>query len=95
MGLLFDTLRTLVAEDKYVVGQHASERLEERGILEWQVVVGLEDGKLMAERSDAAPNPAIEVRQSLPDGTDVKVVWSHLRQAGVAKRVTVYFFDKD
>jgi len=94
MGRLFDTLRTLVAEDKYVVGQHASERLEERGILEWQVVVGLEDGKLMAERPDATPNPAIEVLQSLPDGTDVKAVWSHLRRTGVAKLVTVHFFDK-
>ncbi|NUQ63838.1 MAG: hypothetical protein HUU20_15280 [Pirellulales bacterium] len=25
---------------KYIVGQHASERLEERGIMEWQAVAG-------------------------------------------------------
>ena len=43
MGQLFDTIRQLVAEEKYVVGEHASERLEERGIMEWQVVAGLED----------------------------------------------------
>lgn len=34
MGQLFDTIRRLVAEEMYVVGQHASERLEERGIME-------------------------------------------------------------
>ena len=87
MGRLFDTIRQLVAEEKYVVGQHASERLEERSIMEWQVVAGLKDGELIAERPDAAPNPAVEVRELLPDGTDFKAVWSHLRQSGVAKLV--------
>jgi hypothetical protein len=47
MGQLFDTIRQLVAEEKYVVGELASERLEERGIMEWQVVAGLEDGELI------------------------------------------------
>lgn len=94
MPQLFETIRQLVAEEKYVVGQHASERLEERGIMEWQVVAGLEDGELILERLDATPNPAIEVRESLPDGTVVKVVWSLLRQSGVAKLVTVHFFDR-
>jgi hypothetical protein len=32
MGRLFDTIRQLVIAERYVVGQHASERLEERGI---------------------------------------------------------------
>ena len=58
------------------------------------MVAGLEDGKLMVERPDATPNPAVEVREPLPDGSDVKAVWSHLRQSGVAKLVTVHFFDK-
>jgi hypothetical protein len=49
---------------------------------------------LIAERPDAMPNPAIEVREFLPDGTEVKVVWSLLRQSGVAKLVTVHFFDR-
>jgi hypothetical protein len=57
MGRLFDTIRQLVAEENYVVGQHASERLEERDIMEWQVVAGLKDGALIAERPDAMPNP--------------------------------------
>jgi hypothetical protein len=94
MGRLFDTIRKLVAEDKYVVGQHASERLEERGIMEWQAVSGLEDGELIAERPDASPNPTVEVRQSLPDGAEFKSVWSRLHQSGVAKLVTVHFFDR-
>jgi len=95
MGQLFDTIRELVTEDKYVIGQHASERLEDRGMMEWQVVVALEDGELIAERQDATPNPAVEVRESLPDGTEFKAVWSHLRQSSVAKLVTVHFFDRD
>ena len=94
MGQLFDTIRYLVAEDKYVVGLHASERLEERDIMEWQVVAGLEDGELIVERLDARPNPAVEVRESLIDGVKIKAVWSHLRQSGVAKLVTVHFFDR-
>jgi hypothetical protein len=94
MGQLFETVRRLVAEEKYVIGEHASERLEERGIMEWQVVAGLEDGELIAERPHARPNPAVEVREILLDGTEFKAVWSHLRQTGVAKLVTVHFFDK-
>lgn len=62
MSELFETIRQLVVEDKYVIGQHASERLEERGIMEWQVVAGLTDGSLFKERTDAIPNPVVEVR---------------------------------
>ena len=94
MAQLLDTIRQLVAEEKYLIGQHASERLEERGIMEWQAVVGLEDGELIVERPDATPNPAVEVRESLPDGTEFKAVWSLLPQSGVAKLVTVHFFDR-
>jgi hypothetical protein len=91
---LFDTIRHLVSEEKYVIGQHAAERLEERGIMEWQAVAGLEDGVLLLERPDATPNPAVEVRECLPDGAEFKAVWSHLRQSDVAKLVTVHFFDR-
>jgi hypothetical protein len=94
MGRLFDTIRRLVVEEKYVVGEHAAQRLEERGILEWQAVFGLEDAELMLERPDDNPNPAIEVRERLPDGTEFKAVWSHLRRSGAAKLVTVHFFDE-
>jgi hypothetical protein len=95
MGRLFQTIRELVAEEKYVSGQHASERLEERGILEWQAVAGLDDGELIQERPNDEPNTVVEVREVLPDGTEFKAVWSHLCRSGVAKLVTVHFFDED
>lgn len=95
MAQLFDTIRTLVNTEKYVIGQHASERLDERGIMEWQAVEGLETGQLIVERPATTPNPTVEVRQQLPDGTEFKAVWSHLRQSNVAKLVTVHFFDRD
>ena len=63
-------------------------------MMEWQAAAGIEDGELIIERPDAVPNPAVEVRECLPDGTDFKAVWSHLRASGVAKLVTVYFFDR-
>jgi hypothetical protein len=94
MGQLFDLIRDHVDEDKYVIGKHAAERLEERGILEWQAVTGLAAGILLIERPDATPNPAVEVREALPDGTEFKAVWSLLPQSGVAKLVTVHFFDR-
>jgi hypothetical protein len=93
MGKLFDTVQQLVADGNYIVGQHAAERLEERGIMEWQAVAGLETGKLIAERPRTTPNPAIEVNETLPDGTQFKAVWSYLHVSGVAKLVTVHFFD--
>ena len=62
--------------------------------MEWQVVVGLEDGELMVERPDTIPNPTVDVRECLPDGKEFKAVWSHLPQSGVAKLVTVHFFDR-
>lgn len=34
MGQLFETIKSLVVDEKYVVGEHASERLEERAIME-------------------------------------------------------------
>lgn len=95
MGKLFQQIRELVADGRYVIGEHAAERLEERGIMEWQAVAGLEDGKLLHERPKAKPNSAIEVDELLPDGTEFKAVWSFLKQSGVAKLVTVHFYDAE
>ena len=94
MAQLFATIRELVAEEKYVIGKHTSERLDERGIMEWQAVAGLDDSILLVERPDAEPNPTVEVRESLPDGVEFKAVWSYLPRSGVAKLVTVHFFDR-
>jgi len=93
MGPLFATIQNLVAEGRYIVGQHAAERLEERGIMEWQAVAGLEASELLVEQPRSKPNPAIEVTEFLPDGTEFKAVWSYLAESGVAKLVTVHFFD--
>jgi hypothetical protein len=92
---LFQKLKILVFEERYVIGQHASERLEERGILELQVVAGLTNGVLLKERLDAQPNPIIEVSQILEDRTVVKAVWSYLGNSGFAKLVTVHYFDEE
>lgn len=94
MAALFEEIRALVLSGRYVVGQHAAERLEERGILEWQVVDGIETARLLIERPDDVPNPSIESLQALADGTEFKAVWSKIRSAGVAKLVTVHFFDE-
>jgi len=93
MGRLFDKIKELVADEKYVVGQHASEMLEERGIMEWQAVAAFENCVLLREKSTARPNPSVEVLGTLPDGTEIKVVWSHLQKSCVAKLVTVHFVD--
>ena len=95
MGKLHQENCRLVGENRYIIGQHAAERLEDRGIMEWQAIAGMEDGELLLERPKAKPNAAIEVRQLLPDGTQFKAVWSLLKQSGVAKLVTVHFFDED
>lgn len=71
---LFLLVQSLVRSDRYVVGLDASERLEERGLMEWQAVAGLEDGEFLRENLDAVPNPTVEVRQLLPDGTPYKAV---------------------
>ena len=93
IGQLFRKIQRLVAAERYVVGHHAVERLEERGILEWQVVAGLDEGRLIIERPAAEPNPVVEVRESLPDGAELKAVWSYLPQSDAAKLVTIHFFD--
>jgi hypothetical protein len=95
MGRLFDQVRALVAEGKYIVSEHASERLEERGTMEWQAIDGIESARLISERPRTSPNPSVELREFLPDGTEFKAVWSLLRESSVAKLVTVHFFDRE
>ena len=92
MAKLFELVREMVADNKYVIGQHAVERLED-AVMEWQIVAGFADASLIAERPDAVPNPAVELLELLPDGTEIKAVSSRLRQSGVVKLVTVHFFD--
>lgn len=94
MEKLFQTIRRLVTNGRYVVSQHAAERLDERAILEWQVVDGIETGVVINEQPDRTPNPVVEVRQRLADGTEAKAIWSYVVSMDVAKLVTVHFFDE-
>jgi hypothetical protein len=94
LGRLFETIRALVINGRYLVGEHATVRLDERGVLEWQVVDGIDRGELIVERPEALPNPAVEIRQLLADGTEIKAVWSHVISLDAAKLVTVHFFDE-
>jgi hypothetical protein len=93
MPLLHRRIRELVLANRYLIGEHAAERLAERGVLEWQLVEGLEQGQLIVEHPQAQPNPAIEVRQMLIDGTPVKAVWSCIESIETAKLVTVHYLD--
>jgi len=94
MAVLYETIRRLVGEEKYLIGVHARDMLNDRGIVFWQAVAGLDDGELISERPDDEPNPSVEVREFLPDGTEFMAVWSWIEYLGVAKLVTVHFFDR-
>ena len=90
VSLLFDDICRLVSQGRYLIGDHAWERLLERGIMEWQIIAGMADARLVAERRHARPNPIVEMRVTLPNGDDCKVVWSLLRRESVAKLVTTH-----
>jgi hypothetical protein len=87
---LFDEICRLVAEGRYLIGDHAWERLLERGIMEWQIIAGMAEARLITERRLARPNPIVEMQVPLPNGDDCKVVWSLLRPENVAKLVTTH-----
>ena len=93
MGRLWDQIRSAIDDGRWVIGQHANERLRERGVTAWQVIEGAAQGILLVERPKAKPNPSVEVRQHLADGTPIKAVWSWLAAGRTAKLVTVHFFD--
>jgi hypothetical protein len=90
----FQNIKQAVADERYVIGRHANERLRQRRVAAWQVISGVESGKLLAERPNAQPNPVAEVEQLLADGTPIKAVWAWLEDERVAKLVTVHFFDE-
>lgn len=95
MPRLFDEIRRLVAEGHYLIGDHASERLLERGIMEWQIIAGMSDARLITERRLARPNPIVEMQVPLPNADDCKAVWSLLRREGVAKLVTAHLLSDE
>ncbi len=91
MGTLFDDIRAAVEDGRYIVGWHADERCEERGIAAWQVVSGIAESRSMREQPRSQPNPYVVVRQMLADGVEVEAVWAWLAQTRRAMLVTVFF----
>jgi hypothetical protein len=77
-----------------LIGAHADQRLRERRVVGWQVVDGMEMGRLIRERPDASPNPIAEFDITLADGTPLKVIWSWIAASRIAKLVKVHFFDR-
>ncbi len=94
MGRLAEKIQRCLQEDRYVIGLHASERLEERGIMEWQLLAEMDDAIVLRERSSSRPNPVVELSLMLPEGTEVKMVWAYLKSIDVAKLVTVHELDE-
>jgi len=90
MPTLHETIKQLVSKERYLVGEHAAMRLEERGILEWQAVEILDQCMLVNERLGSKPNPTIEVTGQLPNGDSLIAVWAYLKISNVAKLVTVF-----
>jgi hypothetical protein len=91
---LRERIENAVLLDRLYVSFHARQRLRQRAVTLWQITSGLPEGKLLAERTDAKPHPAIEVEQFLADGVRVKAVWSYDSQEDEARLVTVHFFDR-
>jgi hypothetical protein len=94
MADLFHEICMAIDAERYVVGIHADERLRERRITAWQIIAGVREGTVIKSRLNDRPNPCIEIRQSLADGTPVKTVWAWLAADQTAKLVTVHFFDR-
>lgn len=74
MADLLAQVRDAVAAGRYVISNHADDRLRERRIPAWQVEAGVGDAELVQARPDATPNPIVEVEQILADGTPIKAV---------------------
>lgn len=94
MGELRDRILNAIAAGRYVFTDHADEQLRERGIEAWQAAAGAGEGRLLAERPRDKPNPVVEFRHLLPDGTPVKAVWAYVRSMDLALLVTVHYFDR-
>ena len=94
MSDLSSLIKDAVLNGRYLISDHADERLWERHILSWQVVGGVKEGKPVALRPKARQNPVVEMEQLLPDGTSFKAVWAWLEPDRTAKLVTVHYFDR-
>lgn len=93
MGKLCNDIIAAIEANRFIVSNHADDRLRERMIELWQLTSSIQDARLMTERPSDTPNPSVVLEQILPDGTAVNVVWSYVDFRGVAVLVTVHFRD--
>jgi hypothetical protein len=91
---LLDNILKAIETERFIVSNHADDRLRERLVELWQITSSADDAKLIAERPNDIPNPSVVLDQTLPDGTTVRVVWSYVDSGGVAVVVTVHFLDR-
>lgn len=91
MSSLWNQIKEAVRSERWAVSNHAAIRLRQRRVKSWQVVAGLEELMIVRVREDAVPNPVVEARFTLPDGTDCECVWAWVERDRAALLVTVYF----
>lgn len=94
MGKLAVEILAAIRDEHYVFSVHAAQRLRQRRIKDWQVIAGLNEATLIREKPNGLPNPTVEFDQMLPDGVEIKSVWSWIAARSVAKLVTVHFYDR-
>lgn len=90
---LIQQIKTAVLRGDFIISAHARQRMSERSVRLWQIETGLDDADVIEVRLKSRPNPSIVALETLPDGTEVKVVWSWLRRMQQAKLVTVHYLD--
>ena len=94
MSQLRENIQNAIDADRFIVSNHADDRLRERLVELWQIISSVEDARLIDERPNDTPNPSVVLHQTLPDGTTVRVVWAYADSAGMAVLVTVHFLDR-
>jgi Domain of unknown function (DUF4258) len=94
MGDLFDKIIEAVQQERFVVSNHADDRLRERKIVVWQVISEIDHAIIVEERPHDTPFPSAIVEQFLPDGTPIRVVWSWDEPHQLARLVTVHLIDR-
>ena len=94
MPSYFELIRIATDEGRYVVSTHADLRLRERRIEAWQIEAAMTEATLLCERPHDSPNPSVEAKILLPDGTAAKVIRSWFIRGQAAKLVSVRFFDR-
>jgi hypothetical protein len=88
-----DLIQDAVRAGRFVVSQHAQQRLRQRRVQLWQVEAGVDTWTVLEVRPQDLPNPSIVCEQVLPDGTTITVIWAWDVTNSWALLVTVYFLN--